>query len=144
MLLLSSRPEHQEGEQIHCHCKAGTQARLLLMCVLNSIKPLSLKPGVCFSFFPAASWGAHWGTHINTVHITLFVQVGLSRIIKMYKSVYLLSLFGWNWIDTQPFYLWCSLGAQVVFKKSCKLLFLCLLDWTYCLTQQIKITAVYI
>lgn len=57
------------------------------MCVLNSIKPLSLKPGGGWlSFFPAVSRGSCWGPQSDTVHIALFVQVGsilcLSRIIK--------------------------------------------------------------
>lgn len=74
------------------------------MCVLNSIKPLSLKPGGGWlSFFPAVSRGPRWGPHSDTVHIALFVQVGpilcLSRIIKLYKSVYLLGLFLPKWID---------------------------------------------
>lgn len=70
---------------------------LYLMCVRNSIKPLSLKTGGWLLFFPAVSKGPRWGPHSDTVHIALFVQVGsiscLSRIIKIYKSVYLLSLF---------------------------------------------------
>lgn len=86
-------------ERIHSHCKASTQALLLLLCVLNSIKPLSLKPGGGWpSFYPAVSRGPCWGMHTNTVHITLFVQVApllcLPRIINIYKSVYLLGLFG--------------------------------------------------
>lgn len=80
---------------------------LYLMCVLNSIKPLSLKPGGGWlSFFPAVSRGPRWGPHSDTVHIALFVRVGpilcLSRIIKIYKSVYLLGLFLPKWIDIGP------------------------------------------
>ncbi len=98
------------------------------MCVLNSIKPLSLKPGGGWlSFFPAVSRGPRWGPHGDTVHIALFVQVGpilcLSRIIKLYKSVYLLGLFLPKWIDTGPFLsVCCSERAQVVLRKSWVLL----------------------
>lgn len=83
---------------------------LLLPCVLDSIKPLSLEPGggwisFFFSFFfskqcPVVLAGG------RTVCIALFVQVGpilcLSRIIKIYKSVYLLVLFLPEWIDIGP------------------------------------------
>lgn len=98
------------------------------MCVLNSIKPLSLKPGGGWlSFFPAVSRGPHRGPHSDTVHIALFVQVGpilcLSRIIKIYKSVYLLGLFLPKWIDIGPaLSVCCSERAQVVLRKSWVLL----------------------
>lgn len=98
------------------------------MCVLNSIKPLSLKPGGSWlSFFPAVSRGPHWGPHSDTVHIALFVQVGpilcLSRIIKIYKCVYLLGLFLPKWVDIGPaLSVCCSERAQVVLRKSWVLL----------------------
>ena len=81
---------------------------LYLMCVLNSIKPLSLKPGGgwLLFFLPAVSRGPRWGPHTDTVHIALFVQVGpilcLSRIIKIYKSVYSPGLFLPKRIDIVP------------------------------------------
>lgn len=94
------------------------------MCVLNSIKPLSLKPGGGWlSFFPGVSRGPCWGPHGDTVHIALFVQVGpilcLSRIIKIYNCVYLLCLFLPKWIDIGPaLSVCCSERAQVVLGKS--------------------------
>ena len=86
--------------------------------VLDSIKPLSLEPGggwISFfsSFFskrcPVVLAGGH------RVCIALFVQVGpilcLSRIIKIYKSVYLPVLFLPEWIDTGPALFVCR-GAR--------------------------------
>lgn len=123
----------RRGTRLHSLCKASTQALLLpivlyLMCVLNSIKPLSLKPGGGWlSFFPAVSRGPRWGPHSDTVHIALFAQTGpilcLSRIIKIYKSVYLLGLFLPKWIDIGPaLSVCCSERAQVVLRKSWVLL----------------------
>lgn len=80
---------------------------LYFMFALNSITLLSLIPGGRLLFFPPSrSRGPRWGPHTDTVHIVLFVQVGpilcLSRIIKMYKSVYLLRLFLPKWMGIGP------------------------------------------
>lgn len=115
------------------------------MCVLNSIKPLSLKPGggwLSF-FFLAVSRGPRWGPRSDTVHIALFVQVGpilcLSGIIKIHKSVYLQGLFLPKWIDIGPALsvYCCERGSGGIKKKlsvtwiSVSLLFsgLCAFSW---------------
>lgn len=92
------------GAGTYSHCKASNTGRavadvLYLMCVLNSIKPLSLKPGGGWLiFFQAVPRGSRCGPQSDTVHIAVFVRVAsilcLSRIITTYKSVYLPGLFG--------------------------------------------------
>jgi len=66
--------------------------------------------------------GPLWGPHSETDHIALFVQVGpilcLSRIIKIYKSVYLLGLFLPKRKDIrQPLSVCCSEGSGGINKE---------------------------
>lgn len=67
-----------QREKVLIHFAKLTLRPLCCCCMwLNSIKPLSLKPGGrCFSFSPTVSSGLCWGPHGDTIHIALFVQVG--------------------------------------------------------------------
>lgn len=93
-------------------------------------------------FFPAVSRGPRWGPHSDTVHIALFVQVGpilcLSRIIKIYKSVYLLGLFLPKRIEIGPsLSVCCSKRAQVVLRKCYLDLYIFTVLWFMCILADV-------
>lgn len=97
------------------------------MCVLNSITPLSLKPGGgSLAFFPAVSRGPHWGCKVTQFILPCLrnwvyfvpVQNNKNNKIQNTRLFVCCACFYLNEYIGPALYVCCSGRAQVVLRNS--------------------------